>query len=42
MIQDADRFTMDLVAGLERVLHGKVKLSTSRIAGKCEGQSFQR
>ena len=29
MIQDADRFTMDLVGGLERVLHGRVKLSRS-------------
>lgn len=28
MIQDTDRFTMDLVGGLERILHGKVKPST--------------
>jgi U3 small nucleolar RNA-associated protein 23 len=25
MIQDADRFKMDLIGGLERTLHGKVK-----------------
>lgn len=28
MIQDSERFKMDLVRGLERTLHGKVKLST--------------
>ena len=28
MIQDTNRFSMDLVAGLERTLHGKVKPST--------------
>ena len=28
MIQDAEGFKMDLVGGLERVLHGKVKPST--------------
>ena len=27
MIQDAERFTMDLLSSLERVLHGKDKLS---------------
>lgn len=32
MIQDTDRFKMDLVGGLERVLHGKVKPSTHRFA----------
>ncbi len=29
MIQDADRFQMDLVGGLERTLHGKIKPSMS-------------
>lgn len=28
MIQDTNRFSMDLAAGLERTLHGKVKPST--------------
>ena len=27
MIQDADRFQMNLVGGLERTLHGKIKPS---------------
>lgn len=27
MVQDAERFTMDLFGGLERVLHGKIKPS---------------
>jgi U3 small nucleolar RNA-associated protein 23 len=29
MIQDTDRFQMDLVGGLERTLHGKIKPSMS-------------
>ena len=32
MIQDADRFQMDLVGGLERTLHGKIKPSMSELA----------
>ena len=27
MVQDAERFAMDLFGGLERVLHGKIKPS---------------
>ena len=26
LVHDAERFTMDLQAGLERILHGKVKI----------------
>jgi hypothetical protein len=32
MLQDADRFKMDIVKGLERTLSGKVKPSTSFIS----------
>lgn len=34
MIQDTDRFTMDLIGGLDRVLHGKVKPSIYRVRAK--------
>jgi len=34
MVQDTDRFTMDLTGGLERVLHGKVKPSIYRARAK--------
>ncbi len=34
MVQDTDRFTMDLIGGLERVLHGKVKPSIYRAQAK--------
>jgi U3 small nucleolar RNA-associated protein 23 len=33
MIQDSDRFKMDLVGGLERTLHGKVKPSMRKRLG---------
>jgi hypothetical protein len=37
LIQDASRFKMDLLGGLERTLHGKIKPSKYYIAEKQHG-----
>lgn len=34
MVRDADKFKMDLVGGLERTLHGGVKISEFAVSSK--------